>query len=156
MQARLNAYEVAPEIVQQAAALSEAINAVGLEPSLLELVKLRASQINGCAHCLHMHARDARRAGESEMRIHLLPAWRETLVFTGRERAALAWTEALTEVARKGAPDHLYEDLKAHFTDREIVALNSAVAMINFWNRSAIGLGYVPPVTRERLAEQAA
>lgn len=116
------------------------IEAGGLEYSLVELVKLRASQINGCAYCLHMHSRDARSAGEREERLHLLPAWRESSLFNDRERAALGWTESVTRLAETGAPDAEFEAVKAHFNDDEIVDLTLAIAMINLWNRVAVPL----------------
>lgn len=123
------------------------IEAGGLEYGLIELVKLRASQINGCAYCLHMHSRDARSAGEREERLHLLPAWRESSLFNERERAALGWTEAVTRLAETGAPDAEFEALKAHFTEAEIGSLTLAIAMINLWNRVAVPLRTQHPRT---------
>ena len=123
------------------------IEAGGLEYSLVELVKLRASQINGCAFCLHMHSRDARSAGEREERLHLLPAWRESSLFNDRERAALGWTEAVTRLEQTGAPDADFEALKVHFSDTEIVDLTLAIAMINLWNRVAVPLRTQHPRT---------
>src|SRR5436309_3231604 len=105
MESRLNPAQMAPTLLQPMVELSNAVERSGLEHSLLELVKTRASQINGCAYCLHMHTRDARKAGESETRLYLLSAWRESPLYSGRERAALAWTEALTRLAETGAPD---------------------------------------------------
>ncbi|HYC69252.1 carboxymuconolactone decarboxylase family protein [Brevundimonas sp.] len=116
------------------------IEASGLEYSLIELVKMRASQINGCAYCLHMHSQDARGAGESEERLHLLAAWRESSLYSERERAALAWTEAVTRLPDTGAPDADFEALKAVFTEVEIANLTLAIAMINLWNRVAVPL----------------
>lgn len=110
----------------------------GLEHSLLELVKTRVSQINGCAHCLDMHTRDARVAGETEQRLYLLSAWRETSVYTPRERAALAWAEAVTLVAGQGIPDGVYEQAQEEFDARALVDLTLAVVAINGWNRLAI------------------
>jgi AhpD family alkylhydroperoxidase len=107
----------------------------GLEPALLELVKLRASQINGCAFCLDMHTKDARAMGETEQRLYLLPAWRETGLYTERERAALAWTEALTEIAEERVPDEVYAEVRPHFTDDELAFLTLAVVAINSFNR---------------------
>jgi AhpD family alkylhydroperoxidase len=144
MEARLNAYELAPEVTQQAVALQQAIEATGIDKTLLELIKIRASQINGCAYCLNMHVRDARKQGENEMRLQLLPAWRESTLFTARERAVLAWTETLTHVADRAAPEALYQELRTHLSDKEIVGITSAVAMINFWNRIAIALNPMP------------
>jgi len=110
-----------------------------LEPSLLELVKIRASQINGCANCLNMHTADARKAGETEQRIYLLSAWHEAPVFTPRERAALAWTDAMTLVSTARAPAALYSELAEHFTQEEQVQLTLAINVINGWNRLAVG-----------------
>jgi len=111
-----------------------------LDKILLHLVKLRASQINGCAFCLHMHATEARNHGESEMRIYLLNAWRESSLYSSRERAALAWTEALTDVARTGAPDEDYALVEAAFDETERVNLTLAIGTINLWNRLQVGL----------------
>jgi AhpD family alkylhydroperoxidase len=119
----------------------------GLEYSLYELVKMRASQINGCAFCLHMHSKDARAAGETEERLYLLNAWRESSLYTPRERAALAWTEALTLLAQTGAPDADYERLKPHFSEVEIVNLTLLIGLINSWNRMAVGLRSQHPKT---------
>jgi AhpD family alkylhydroperoxidase len=115
-----------------------------IEKPLFELVKIRASQINGCAYCLDMHTKDARRAGETEQRIYALSAWRETPFFTDRERAALEWTEALTRIAETHAPDDVYGRVSKQFKEEEIVALTFAVVVINSWNRLAISLR--PPV----------
>jgi AhpD family alkylhydroperoxidase len=115
----------------------------GLPKRLIELVKMRASQINGCAYCLDVHAKDARKAGETEQRLYLLNAWRESPLFSPAERAALGWTEALTNVALTLAPDSDYEALRPHFSDKEIVDLTYLIGMINFWNRLAVGMRYV-------------
>lgn len=123
----------------------EAAIAANLDETILHLVKLRASQINGCAYCLHMHARDARATGMSEMRIYLLDAWRESTLYTARERATLAWTEALTDVARTGAPDEDYALVEAAFDETERVNLTLAIGAINLWNRLQIGLRAVHP-----------
>ncbi len=116
----------------------------GLERSLLELIEIRASQINGCAYCLDMHTKDARAGGESEQRIYLLEAWRETSLYTERERAALAWTEAVTLVADGHVPDAVYEEVRHVFTDDEVVALTVAAATINAWTRINVGLRTIP------------
>jgi AhpD family alkylhydroperoxidase len=116
----------------------------GLEKSLLELVRLRASQINGCAYCIDMHTKDARAEGETEQRLYALNAWRETPFYTPRERAALEWTEAVTEIGSSHAPDGLYERVRAHFTEDEVVGLTMAIVAINGWNRLAIGFRQVP------------
>ncbi len=111
----------------------------GLDPTLAHLIEIRASQINGCAVCLHMHTRDARAAGETEMRLYLLDGWRDSPLYTERERAALAWTDALTRVHEGGAPDGVYEALKQHFTEEEQVRITLLVGAINAWNRLNVG-----------------
>ena len=147
MTTRLNAYAVAPEGVKKMIELEDLLRESGLEYSLYELVKMRASQINGCAFCLHMHSKDARAAGETEERLYLLNAWRESSLYTPRERAALAWTEALTLVAQTGAPDADYDGLKPHFSEVEIVNLTLLIGLINSWNRMAVGLRSQHPKT---------
>ena len=137
--ARLNAYTAAPKAMKAMVALNDFVEGCGLEHSLLELVKMRASQINGCAYCLHMHASDARRQGETEMRLYLLDAWRESSLYSERERAALAWTEALTRLSDTHAPDADYEAMARHFSAEEQVNLTVAINMINSWNRIAVG-----------------
>jgi AhpD family alkylhydroperoxidase len=144
MTPRLNYFAAAPKLLQAMMALEKAVLASGLEHSLIELVKTRASQINGCAFCIEMHTRDAMKAGESPVRLFLLDAWREAPQYTERERAALAWTEALTLVAETHAPDEAYEGLRAHFSDEEIVQISVLVGTINAWNRLAIGFRSVP------------
>src|SRR6187402_3898723 len=119
-------------------ALQREVETSGLEHSLLELVKIRASQINGCAYCLDMHTKDARALGETEQRIYGLNAWHETPYFTPRERAALAWTEAVTRVADTRVPDDVYVDVRPHFTEEELLSLTFEVIVINGWNRLAI------------------
>jgi AhpD family alkylhydroperoxidase len=118
--------------------LQSYVDGCGLEHSLLELVKTRASQINGCAYCLDMHTKDARAAGETEQRLYTLSAWRETPFFSERERAALAWTEAVTRLADSHIDDALFAQVRAHFSDKEIVDLSLAVIAINGWNRLAV------------------
>ena len=139
MTQRLNLYTAAPKALEPLMALEATIAASTLEPALIELVKIRASQINGCANCLHMHTADARKAGEKEERIYLLDAWRESAMYTPRERAALAWTESLTRVAETHAPDADFGGLKPHFNEAEIVYLTVLIGAINTWNRIAIG-----------------
>src|ERR1044072_6206284 len=117
--------------------LGKAVEASGLERSLLELVKVRGSQINGCAYCLDMHTKDARALGETEQRLYALSAWRETPFFSDRERAALEWTEAITRIAETHVPDDVYERVRQHFDERELVALTLAAVAINAWNRLA-------------------
>jgi AhpD family alkylhydroperoxidase len=126
-------------------ALQSVVNESALEPSLLELVKMRASQINGCAFCLHMHTRDARKLGEREERIYLLDAWRESSFYSARERAALEWTEALTLVSDGGVPDEVFDAVRGHFSAQEMVDLTMAVVAINGWNRISIGFGASHP-----------
>ena len=118
--------------------------AARLDPRLFELVKIRASQLNGCAYCIDMHTKDARHAGEAEQRIYALNAWRETPFFTDRERAALAWTEAVTRVGDSHIPDELYERVAAQFEEAELVALTFGVIVINCWNR--LSVSFKPPV----------
>src|SRR5713101_3791728 len=115
MQPRLNPYQAAPDAMKALTELEKYVRNSGIEPSLIELVKTRASQINGCAYCLHMHTRDARAKGESEERLYLLAAWRESPLYTERERAALAWTEAVTLVSQSGVPDDIYDEASRHF-----------------------------------------
>jgi AhpD family alkylhydroperoxidase len=121
------------------------VDKCSLEKPLLELLKIRASQINKCAFCLHMHTRDARKGGESEERIYLLEAWRESPLYTERERAALAWTEALTLLPQTGAPDDVYAQVAAQFSEPEIVSLTLAIGAINLWNRFGVGFRLVHP-----------
>ena len=125
-------------------ALQREVTNSGLEPGLQELIKIRASQINGCAYCIDMHTKDARVRGESEQRIYALSAWEETPFFSPRERAALAYTEAVTRVADSHVPDDLWEETASHFTEQEMVALTFALVAINGWNRLAISLRSVP------------
>jgi AhpD family alkylhydroperoxidase len=146
MKPRLNAYQAAPAVMKAMMALESQVVANGLEPALMELVKIRASQINGCAFCLHMHTRDARAKGEKEERIYLLDAWRESPLFSPRERAALAWTEAVTLVSQTHVPDEVYEQARAEFSEEELVKLTLLVTTINAWNRFAISFRSIHPV----------
>lgn len=139
MEARLNPYKLVPSVMQGMIDLEGRIAESGLEHSLIELIKMRVSQINGCAFCLHMHATDARKHGETENRLYLLSAWRESSYYTDRERAALGWAEALTLIAQTNAPDADYAALKAQFSDKEQVIVTLAITTINAWNRIAIG-----------------
>jgi AhpD family alkylhydroperoxidase len=111
----------------------------GLDRRLIVLVQMRASQINGCAYCLHMHSEEARRLGESDTRLYLLDAWDESALYTARERAALAWTEAITNIAQTHAPDAVYEEARRQFSEKELADLSIVIAMINAWNRLSIG-----------------
>jgi AhpD family alkylhydroperoxidase len=144
MEPRLNPQKVSPAAYHAMSTLEVFVRKSKLEPSLLELVKMRASQINGCAYCIDMHSKDARAEGESEQRLYALNAWRETPFFTDRERAALAWTEAVTLVSEGHVPDAVYEEAKAHFSEEELVNLTMAIVTINGWNRLAIAFRAVP------------
>ena len=144
MKARLNAYTAAPDTLKAVLAIEPIIVASGLEHSLIELVKTRASQINGCAYCIHMHTQDARKHGETEARLYLLNAWRESPGYSDRERAALAWTEAVTLISETHAPDDVYEAVRAQFSEAETVNLTMLIATINAWNRLAISFRAVP------------
>ena len=151
MTAKLQPFAVAPSLMREwqrtQMALAQAAN---FEPTLTELVKLRASQINGCANCINLHAPEAREKGESEQRIYLLPAWREAPCYTERERAALAWAEALTHIGPEAAPDELYAEVRRHFSEEEMVKLSLAIAVINSWNRLMIGFRVPPQVAAEK------
>jgi len=152
MKSRLNPFEVAPELMTPMLELEKAVRSSGLELRLIHLVKIRASQLNGCAYCIHMHTRDARAAGEHEERLYLLSAWRESPLYTARERAALQWTEALTLVADTHAPDAAYAELANHFDEVERVKLSMLVVAINGWNRIAVGFRQVHPDSSDRAA----
>ncbi|HEY8448446.1 MAG TPA: carboxymuconolactone decarboxylase family protein [Thermomicrobiales bacterium] len=145
MQPRMRYAEVAPGAVQAMRQLDSYVRQSGLEPSLIELVKIRASQINGCAYCIDMHTKDARAIGETEQRIYMLSVWREAPhLYTERERAAMEWTEAVTLVADGHVPDDVYERVRQHFDEAELVNLTMAVIAINGWNRIAISFRPVP------------
>ncbi len=144
MNARTDFYTASPDAMKAMIALEVAVNKLGLEAPLLELVKLRASQINGCAFCIDMHTTDARKAGETDRRLHGVAAWRETPFFTEREQAALAWTEALTQLSLTHAPDADYQRLQSQFTPKEQVDLTLAINTINAWNRLGVGFRKMP------------
>ena len=144
MQPRIDFRQTAPGAMQTMLALQSYVNNSGLPKSLLELVKIRASQINACAYCLDMHTKDARANGESEQRIYALNAWRETPFFNDRERAALAWTESLTLLTEGYVPDAVFEEVRRHFSDEEIVNLSMAAVAINSWNRLLTAFRAVP------------
>lgn len=146
MKARLDYFAAAPDTMRAMLDLQKSVDASGLEHSLVELVKIRASQINGCAYCIHMHTRDARKYGESEERLYLLDAWRESPLYSARECAALEWTEALTLLAQTRAPDAAYAALKAEFSAEEQVKLSLLIVTINGWNRLAVGFRSIHPV----------
>ena len=147
----MDAYAAAPAAMKAVLGVESYIRGCGLEPGLVRLVEMRASQINGCAFCLDMHSRDARRRGEPGQRLSLLDAWREVPLYSPRERAALAWTEALTLVAETRAPDGDYAELRRHFSE-EAVDLTTLVGLINLWNRLAIGFREQPPVGKAEAA----
>jgi AhpD family alkylhydroperoxidase len=136
--------KVAPEVLHAMLALERQVHRSGLEESLLDLVKVRASQINGCAYCIDMHTKDARARGETEQRLYELDAWQETQFYSERERAALAWTEAVTLVTSGHVPDQVYEEAREQFTDRELANLTLAVVAINGWNRFGIAFRAEP------------
>jgi AhpD family alkylhydroperoxidase len=154
MQPRLEGQKVAPAAYHAMLALEEYVRKSSrLEPSLLELVRMRASQINGCAYCLDMHSKDARANGETEQRLYALNAWRETPFFTDRERAALAWTEAVTLVSQDHVPDSVYEEVRQRFSEEELVNLTLAVSTINVWNRLCISFRVVPGTYQPKAAK---
>jgi AhpD family alkylhydroperoxidase len=144
MEPRIDHRKIAPGAINAMLGLESYVSKSRLEPSLLELVRMRASQINGCAYCLDMHSKDARARGESEQRLYALSAWRETPFFTDRERAALEWTEAITRISEGHAPDSVYEEVRKRFSEEELVNLTMAIVAINGWNRLAIGFRAVP------------
>ncbi len=152
MQSRLNYFAVAPQLMQPMLDMEERLKTAGLEHSLIELIKLRVSQINGCAFCIHMHTHDARAQGENEDRLHLLNAWRESSLYSERECAALAWAETLTRVEQSGAPNNIYQEMADQFSDQEMIALTLVVTTINAWNRIAIGFATPHPAAKEASA----
>jgi AhpD family alkylhydroperoxidase len=144
MEPRIDVRRYAQEAQKAMYALEQYIAACGLEHSLIHLLKMRASQINGCAYCIDMHSKDARALGETEQRLYELDAWRETPFYTEKERAALAWTEAITLVRETHVPDSVYEEVRKYFNEKEIVDLTFVVTTINAWNRLAIAVRAVP------------
>jgi len=144
MSARIDFTKASPDAVKAMYGLERYLRICGLEESLVHLVKMRASQINGCAYCLDMHSKDARAAGETEQRLYVLDAWREAPFYTDRERAALAWTEALTRIAETHGPDEVYREAREQFDEKELMDLTLAIVTINAWNRIAIGFRAEP------------
>lgn len=144
MEQRLDFYKASPEAIKALVALEVAIGKRGLDPMLLNLVKLRASQINGCAYCVDSHSSDARKAGETERRVYAVAAWRESPLFTERERAALAWTESLTLLPETHAPDVDFLGLQKQFNETEMVDLSLVIGAINIWNRFGVGFRKIP------------
>ena len=155
MEPRIDIANVAPGVYKAMAGLEVYLRHCGLEESLLHLLKLRTSQINGCAFCLDMHWKDLKSIGESEQRLYSLDAWRETPFYSDRERAALAWTEAITKVTEGHVPDEVFEQVRAQFSEKEIADLTLAVVTINAWNRISIATRVVPgtyqPVKKKEL-----
>jgi AhpD family alkylhydroperoxidase len=148
MKARLNPYQAAPDAMNAMLALETYVQQCGIEPALIDLVKTRASQINGCAYCIYMHTREARNRGETEERLYLLDAWHESSLYTDRERAALAWTDAVTRVSETHVPDAVYETVREHFAEDELVKLTLLVSTINAWNRLAVSFRSAHPTKR--------
>lgn len=144
MSVRINYTTAAPKALQAMYHLEHTVKASGLEPSLLNLVKLRASYINGCAFCIDMHSKEARAAGETEQRVYSVPVWHETPFYTERERAALAWTEIVTNIAQTGVPDEAFAAVRAMFSEEEVVNLTMAIGTINVWNRLAVSFRTEP------------
>jgi AhpD family alkylhydroperoxidase len=144
MKARLELTAAPAGAMEAMRTMEKYIRTCGIEPKLLELIKIRASQINGCSYCIDMHTKDARAHGETEQRIYALNAWRETPFFTDKERAALAWTESVTLVSETQVPDDVYELLQKNFDEKELINITMAVVTINSWNRLAISFRSVP------------
>ena len=151
-QQRIDATKVSPAAFKAVSALQVYVDSTPLDRRLKELIKIRASQINGCAYCLAMHTRDARKLGESDERMHLLDAWREAPVYSERERAALEWTEAVTLIREGHVPQEIYDTVRRHFSEKEIIDLTAAVAAINTWNRIAIAFRATPQVEQASAA----
>ncbi|MEZ2330352.1 carboxymuconolactone decarboxylase family protein [Mesorhizobium sp. RCC_202] len=152
MKQRLQFFAKAPQIMKAVSALNEAVEKCGLDAGLMHLVKLRASQINGCSYCVEMHSREARRDGETETRLYLVAAWKESPLFSERERAALAWTETVTNISDNGVPDDLYARTLEHFSEEELVKLTVVIGMINTWNRLCISFHAIHPMPSAKAA----
>lgn len=150
MSMRIDQNRVAPAAMQAMLGLEQYVRSSGLEPALLDLVRLRASYLNGCAYCVDMHTKDARAAGESEQRLYAVPVWRETPFFTPRERAALTWAETVTEVGRTRVPDAVYDEVRAEFSESELVDLTMAIVAINGWNRLTVSFRAEPGTYQPR------
>ncbi len=152
MSQRLNPYTVSPDGVAALVGVEKYLQTCGLDHRLIALVNARVSQINGCAYCLHLHTEEARQLGESEARLYLLDAWHESELYSARERAALAWAESLTNIAATHAPDAVYDQARRQFSEKELADLSIAIAMINGWNRLAIGARSVHPADHAKAA----
>jgi AhpD family alkylhydroperoxidase len=148
--------KAAPAVAESLTTISKTAREAGLEPDLIELIKIRASQINGCAFCLQFHLNEARKLGAAPEKLDLVATWREAGIYSAREQAALAWTEALTDISRKGAPDDLYAEVVAQFGDTQAMFLTVAVAAINTWNRIAVAFAFAPPIPKAAGAAQRA
>jgi AhpD family alkylhydroperoxidase len=148
MKTRMNYFAKQPDLLKKMREFNDTVEASGFDRTVLHLVKVRASQINGCAYCVDMHVKQAREDGETEQRLHLLSAWRESPLYSERERAALEWAEALTLLPQSRADDEFYDPLKQHFSDEEIVQLTMLIVVINSWNRLAVGFRSQHPVDR--------
>ena len=153
MKSRLDYLKTAPKAIKGMLELEKYVHQSTLDPILYELVKIRASQINGCAYCLDMHTKDARQAGETEQRIYALSSWHETSFYCERERAALKWTEALTKISENDVSDALYNEMLAHFNEEDLVTVTMAIVAINGWNRLAISFRSVPGSYKPELAK---
>jgi AhpD family alkylhydroperoxidase len=138
----------APSVADALSGISKTARENGIEPELVELIKIRASQINGCAFCLQFHLNEARKLGAAPEKLDLVATWREAGIYSDREQAALAWTEALTDISRQGAPDDLYAEVVAEFGDTQALFLTVAVATINTWNRIAVAFAFAPPIPK--------
>lgn len=152
MQQRMQYFAKAPELMKQVQALNKAVEDSGLEASLLHLIKLRASQINGCSFCVDMHSKEALRDGDTLQRVILVSAWKESPLYSERERAAFAWTEAVTRIADGGVSDELYAKTLKHFSEEELTKLTVAVGMINIWNRLSVSFHTIHPVEHGKAA----
>jgi AhpD family alkylhydroperoxidase len=155
MQPRIDFYKASPEGVRAVLGLEKFVQTSGIPRRLIHLIKLRASQLNGCAYCIDMHVKEARKDGESEQRLHLLSAWRESPLYSDEERAVLAWTESLTQLAQTKAPDEDFEPLRRFFSEEEITKLTVIIGAINVWNRLAVGLRALHPVDSDGAAASA-
>ncbi|WP_110947684.1 carboxymuconolactone decarboxylase family protein [Pseudomonas bohemica] len=144
MNKRIAWAQISPEAYKAMAGLETALARSGLDNALLELIRLRASQLNGCAYCINMHANDARKAGETEARLQTLSVWEETEFFSDKEKVVLAWVESLTLLPVHRAPQHQYEALLAHYSETDVVNLTLAIATINAWNRFGVGFAMIP------------
>ncbi len=152
MKQRLQFFNVAPELMKQVQTLNKAVDECGLETDLLHLVKLRASQINGCSYCVDMHTREAMRDGETQQRVFLVSAWKESPLFSECERAAFTWVETVTLISNGGVSDELYRETLEHFSEEELVKLTVATSMINTWNRLCVSFHAIHPVPAAKAA----